>query len=337
MAASTIYDLGQYSTQTLNTFEYIGSNVVSRFWSRFYEDAKIDHQSGRAVSITEAYKTRCRQYLRLLDDPIKYREVLSGLHEHFRGSYPGLSFTQMIDMIIKEIIPPETLPAFTDPQKDTVLASAIRGSINSFAIWAMSSTGLRHIIDRPTAPADIKVVISILQDNMLRCLLEQRADCYSKVATSLNKRVSTVDIKVREEVKTLMATVATLREKLKKAVNIIETEEKKSTYLMRRAQEEAKAGMELRVEVAALKRQLAESRQSGGAMTPSPPSTVVTPVPAPPTAPAPVHATPATPAKKPDISAIASNARAAKKAPVKDDIDELLSGSFDFSNDTLFD
>lgn len=194
-----------YSKITINQFEYVGSYIVGVFWGSLYDQACMKHNNtGR--SITEIYRDLCIQYSTSTTHSEHMQIIVAGLHTKIKNYDPALSYGDMINHIVKELVPPNFFPAFSNQQKQQALIKTLQRSISRFTVWVLEPATLKLIIDRT---GNTKTVSDAMQDKFVEIMCGQRDECYRELARGAIKEGNTrADPRVDELKKLLQKTLA---------------------------------------------------------------------------------------------------------------------------------
>jgi hypothetical protein len=177
----------KFDKQTITVFDVIGSFFVDVFYNNHYIFAKNLVDSGRAESITDAYRSTIVNYMSgVASRKDLYMSVVKSLHEYYQktSGFSSVVFSDFEDKFISLFIPPEYYRDFTEKRKDSTLHEIIVKSVNEFGSVILQPKLIRNVID------DHRNTINVthLQDIILDIFIIQREEYYSKFAREISKK-----------------------------------------------------------------------------------------------------------------------------------------------------
>lgn len=230
------------SSQTLATYEIMGGYIVNIFYSHLYDKARQYHSNGTYSSVTDAYKSICHTYLQQFKNPELYKQTIMDLHGYYSAfNTYNLSYKDWINNVVREFVPADFFPSLNDRQKDHILGVTLENCVKEFATHMLQGRSLMMIIDDHASTENIR----IFQDKMLEITAEQRELVYQRFLKGISGRGTDERYeKMAGDIKHYIAENNNLRDKLKRAVEIIKTQkqdikvaDEKNEYLLNRARE----------------------------------------------------------------------------------------------------
>lgn len=160
----------------LTLLDVLGSCVVDIFYNHMYDRAIAIHEKTNA-GLTECYRQSILNYLQESESPRFYSVLLNSLHHYVRMStiYTDLSYPDCITLYSSMFVPKMYTTSLTTDQRVNILSLILRNSVQRFAD-EISSQHLGAIIDDHGDPVNVE----ILQDSILKILLDERDTNYDK-------------------------------------------------------------------------------------------------------------------------------------------------------------
>lgn len=263
----SIYNTANYPESTIETFELLGSKIVSVLYNHVYEKAQALQSTGQSKSITDAYKLSMQLYLCHLVQEDLYRKSVKDFYTHFNRyrPVPLLSFALFVDNVTREFVPTDYWSGLNSTQKDTILHTVISDLYKTMADHMLKPQGLVRVIDGHNKRENIV----FFQDLAHQVMCEMKESFYQKFTKSITGGSSNVSEKLRNDLQKSIAEKKKLVEMLRKA-----SEEIKKLTSEKQKLEQEKAWLIERARLAESQRQQLERRV---APTPAP-TPAVTPV-----------------------------------------------------------
>lgn len=178
-------DRRNYDTKAVALFDTIGSYFVDVYYNSHFLLARDAVREGRAVSITDAYRTNVLNYMTGIskrDD--LYKTVVRGLHEFYQknSGFGSVVLSEFQDRILSQFIPPEYYYDFTEKHKDRTLREIIIQTANDFGEVVTSKAMLCRVVDDHLNKRNI----TMLQDRIVDIFIIQRENYYSKFVKAIS-------------------------------------------------------------------------------------------------------------------------------------------------------
>lgn len=175
-----------YDGKMIGIFDTIGSFFVDVFYNNHYLFSRDLVKSGRASSLTDAYKGTVANYMSgIASRKDLYMTVVKSLHEYYQKSsgFGVIIFPEFEDKLLSQFIPNEYYRDFTEKHKDNTLHEIIVKTVNEFGEVILSRDVLKRIIDDHPNLANV----SYLQDRIVDIFITQREDYYAKFIREISK------------------------------------------------------------------------------------------------------------------------------------------------------
>jgi hypothetical protein len=175
---------GPYDKSITTVFDILGTYFVDIFYNDIYNKSRSIFESGRANSVTEAYKTMSMSYINILSSNTTiYKGIVASLFEYFKKQYsnPGMSFVAFEDKIILSFFPAEYKSTLTDNNKDSLLREIIVNGLGDFIKFLLSPENVVRIIDNHRNSDNVR----ILQDRFVSIFSAHRESYFMKIVNKL--------------------------------------------------------------------------------------------------------------------------------------------------------
>jgi regulator of replication initiation timing len=168
--------------KTLSTINVISSWVVNTFYNYLHQQAIHIHTSGRASSITDAYKFIVRQYLDSFNDSEGYRRNLTALHKYYMDNtrYSSIPFDEWVKDILQQFVPTDYFSIMSNSQQDATLRGIIVNAVTQFS----SDVVCTQILDTLITNHDNPNLIQIMKKNMSNSLIFEREKLFQALFNS---------------------------------------------------------------------------------------------------------------------------------------------------------
>lgn len=177
----------QSQNKIISLLDVLGSTIVDVFYNHMYDRA-IAMKEKTEHNITDCYRSAIVDYVKSSDSSEFYKTLVHSIHYYTRIStvYSDLSFVDCLNMYSGLFVPEVYMQSLTEKQKHDILSMVLRESVRSFSNELLS-TYLAIIIDEHQDPTNI----SVLQDVILRELLNHREKSYAKFIQCEQKKKTT--------------------------------------------------------------------------------------------------------------------------------------------------
>ncbi|SIP85906.1 Hypothetical protein PACV_191 [Pacmanvirus A23] len=175
-----------YDAKVISVFDTVGSFFVDVFYNSHYLFARDLVKSGRANSITDAYRGTIINYMSgIAQRPDLYMSVVKKLHEFYQkvSGFGAILFSEFEDKVLSQFIPLEYYRDFTERHKDNTLHEIIVKTVNQFSEVVIEHGIFKKIIDDHLNSTNV----TILQDKIVDIFIIQREDYYAKFAQEISK------------------------------------------------------------------------------------------------------------------------------------------------------
>ena len=175
-----------YDRTTISVFDTVGSFFVDVFYNNHYLFSRDMVKSGRATSITDAYRSTIVNYMSGISSRKDlYITVAKSLHEYYQKSsgFGSIVFSDFEDKFLSQFIPPEYYRDFTERIKDNTLHEIIICTVNEFGAAILGKDFLRRVIDDHLNTNNV----TFLQDRIVDIFIIQRENYYSKFVQEISK------------------------------------------------------------------------------------------------------------------------------------------------------
>jgi len=177
-----LYNKQNYSSKTIETYEFLAAYFVDIFYNHLYNEAKKLKINNSCASVTEGYKHTLNAFIKGLNNAKLYKKYIIGIHHYYIAiGFASISFTKCVDRVTQEFIPEDYFNSLTSTQKMGVLRLILNSSIKQF-ITILVKEHLKKIIDFH----DEKDNARILQDSMIDCFILERESMYQRFVLSYN-------------------------------------------------------------------------------------------------------------------------------------------------------
>lgn len=178
-----MYSASNYPDSTIDTFELLGSKIVSVFWNHIYDKAKELQAGGHAPSTTEAYRTVSQTYLLHFKEEKLFKQSLANMYEHFNhySPVPTASYATFVDTVVREFVHTDFWPGMQGRQKDRILGTVLENVHKKVAAFMISPDGLRRVIDDHKNRENIVHI----QNLAVQYFIEEREQFHQKFAKPL--------------------------------------------------------------------------------------------------------------------------------------------------------
>ena len=269
----SIYDLRKYNSQTIDTFEIIGSYIANVYYNSIYSRAKQLFMQHKCESITEAYKTLIMGYLSQFKDPNQVKLTVNDLYKSFTVYRKSLSesYKDWIDNVSKEFIPSDYWKSLSNDKKIFVIMTVFENSVKDFTKYIQSPRIMNAIIDNHND----KNNVNILQNQLIHILIDQREMLYQSFVDQLTKTSASADVlskvnkKLKDEIKLLTKTNKDYEERdikqsniIKKIKIVIDKYRNELDYLKRRIKHADDEKHSMTIQIEQLKKDLFESQET---------------------------------------------------------------------------
>lgn len=169
----TRHQFANYDKRLISILEVVGSHFVDIYFNHVYNSSQTKLKAGG--SLTDEYTRQIRAYITgVKTDEQLYRTVIQGLHRYFQNAtrFSALSFTDFVERIVSQFIPPEYYGQFKTQEKDETLGSIVADLVSGLGVYISSSDMLRRVIDEHNL--NTNVTIRMLQDQAITILLNKR-------------------------------------------------------------------------------------------------------------------------------------------------------------------
>jgi hypothetical protein len=208
--------------KTLSTINVMSSWVVNTFYNYLHQQAVQIHTSGRASSVTDAYKFIVRQYLDSFNDGEGYRRNLTALHKYYMDNtrYSSIPFDEWMKDILKQFVPIDYFSIMSNSQQDATLRCIIVNSVTQFS----SDVVCTQILDTLITNHDNPNLIQIMKKNMSSALIFEREKLFqalfkSSIGGGENKPMNNM----KAEITKLIEENIILKNKNNKAIAALKT------------------------------------------------------------------------------------------------------------------
>lgn len=180
----------QSQNKIISLLDVLGSTIVDVFYNHMYDRA-IAMKEKTEHNITDCYRSAIVDYVKSSNSSEFYKTLVHSIHYYTRIStvYSDLSFVDCLNMYSGLFVPEVYMQSLTEKQKHDILSMVLRESVRSFSNELLS-TYLTLIIDEHQDPTNI----SVLQDVILRELLNHREQSYSKFIQCEQKKKATAKV-----------------------------------------------------------------------------------------------------------------------------------------------
>ena len=210
-----MYNASNYPDSTIDTFELLGSKIVSVFWNHIYDKAQSLHATGQTKSLTEAYKFAAQAYLGYFKNEKLYRRGVAEIYTHFNNysPVPILTYSHFVDSVTREFVPTDYWPGLNQGQKDTTLSTALENIHKKMCEHMIDPRGLQRVIDAH----DTRENIVFFQNLAVQIILEERERFYQKFSKPVTGGTSAITERLRGDLVKALAHKKQLSEALQKA------------------------------------------------------------------------------------------------------------------------
>jgi regulator of replication initiation timing len=170
------------SGKTLSTINVISSWVVNTFYNYLHQQAVHIHTSGRAASVTDAYKFIVRQYLDSFNDGDGYRRNLMALHKYYMDNtrYSSIPFDEWMKDILQQFVPIDYFSIMSNSQQDATLRGVLVNAVTQFS----SDVVCTQILDTLIINHDNPSLVQIMKKNMSSALVFEREKLFQALFKS---------------------------------------------------------------------------------------------------------------------------------------------------------
>lgn len=210
----------------LSLLDVSGSCVVDVAYNHLYDRAIAVHEKTNA-SLTDCYRRALLDYVEERKSPRFFTILLNSLHHYTRMStiYNDISYQDCINLYSSLFIPQMYIPSLTFDQKLNLLTMIFGETIKLF-VDKIIEQHISCIIDDHNDPINVE----ILQDCVLKILLNQRATTYDKFIESQKKPSAESKKNSEKQPQALMK----ITDAYKKALNERMSLKKRNTQLLKK-------------------------------------------------------------------------------------------------------
>lgn len=210
----TRHQFANYDKRLISILEVVGSHFVDIYFNHVYNSSQTKLKAGG--SLTDEYTRQIRAYITgVKTDEQLYRTVIQGLHRYFQNAtrFSALSFTDFVERIVSQFIPPEYYGQFKTQEKDETLGSIVADLVSGLGVYISSSDMLRRVIDEHNL--NTNVTIRMLQDQAITILLNKRGEVHNSFLRRIGQAKDTVSMEIVDQLKAAIRKLVGDKAKLK--------------------------------------------------------------------------------------------------------------------------
>ena len=215
-----------YSQETRNQFEVVGTYFVSNFYQTLHMKARESVNEGRYNSVTAAYRAIVSHYASAIDnDASSYKIMVQRLHGFYEKHKGPTQLKKFENSFISHFIPAEFFRSMTDIQRDAAFREILLYAVKTMGNKMVSKQMLAKITDENS---DRTGDVAALQEFMVTTFLLKREDYYEKFTAEVinGAKPPQVSVEIVEKMKLELIKLTkqncSLQEDLDRTVNIIE-------------------------------------------------------------------------------------------------------------------
>lgn len=179
--------------------DIIGSFFVDIFYNDLYLKARDDVRSGKAQSITDAYRSNIINYMRGIKQSGPYTQVVRALHEYYQRItvFSTITFGEFENKILAQFIPIEYFRDFTEKNKDGHMYSLTKRVVIELGESIIVPETIKRIIDDHMNRNNVLM----LQDSALEIMRGVRDEYFIQFARTIGQRPDTVSADIAAKLK----------------------------------------------------------------------------------------------------------------------------------------
>jgi hypothetical protein len=153
-------------------------NIISSYFTDLYFNLLHRHavmSVGPESSITDEYRSAVSRFIQgLKTDSKHYRAAVTKLHQYFtqQTSFTSTSFTDFVNLIIEQFVPPEYYTLLTSGDKDELLSSIVCDVASHVGVYVTIPEMLRKIIDEHDK--NVPVTVKMIEEHGCSTLIVKR-------------------------------------------------------------------------------------------------------------------------------------------------------------------
>lgn len=204
----------------LSLLDVIGSCITDVFYNHLHDRAIAVHEK-TSRGIAESYRQAIYDYVQESTSPKFYSVLLNSIHHYTRMStvYHDLSYVDCISLYSGLFVPHMYVNSMTIEQRVNIVSMVLGNVVKAFSTEIIQQH-IAVIVDDHSDPINIE----ILQDNILKILINERNNSYDRFIDSQkkspgaqsNKKVAIVNI---PKTKTNTKVIAKLMDEYKKSIS----------------------------------------------------------------------------------------------------------------------
>jgi regulator of replication initiation timing len=163
---STFVTLG---SKAVTVIDIISSWAVNTFYNYLHEQAVSIHASGRAESITDAYKLTVQWYLTSLNKSEGYRRILMALYKYYSdySRFKTTSFDAWVKDVLQQFIPSDYFGIMSNVQQDVTMRNILVNSLSRLSSDIVCTKLIDLLITNHGDPSLIPTMKSHMKDALL--------------------------------------------------------------------------------------------------------------------------------------------------------------------------
>lgn len=196
-----------YDQKLISILEILSAHFVDIYYNHVYNSAQM--QQPPEGSLTDEYVRQIRAYiLGIKSDKYNYQNVVKLLHAYFQTMtrFKTLTFTDFVERIVQNFIPPEYYDLYKTEEKDEILGSIVTDLISELGVFVTTPAMLRRVIDQHNQM--YKVSIRILQDRGIWILLNKREEIRNRFLRRVGQTKDSIPQEVLDNLKRMIRRLA---------------------------------------------------------------------------------------------------------------------------------
>lgn len=145
-----LYDERKYDRIAISHYEIVAAFLTDAFYNGLYDLAAGRYESGKAQTITDAFKEIVVSYSRGVREHKHYATILGRLRDYYQQHtmFKHITLSDFQSKMLEYFIPNTYLSSYSSRERDSTLMKIITKTVGDFACYVLRPSNIELVIDK---------------------------------------------------------------------------------------------------------------------------------------------------------------------------------------------
>ncbi len=145
-----LYDERKYDRIAISHYEIVAAFLTDAFYNGLYDLAAGRYESGKAQTITDAFKEIVVSYSRGVKEHKHYATILGRLRDYYQQHtmFKHITLSDFQSKMLEYFIPNTYLSSYSSRERDSTLMKIITKTVGDFACYVLRPANIELVIDK---------------------------------------------------------------------------------------------------------------------------------------------------------------------------------------------